>query len=40
MFVGLDAAAAESGDAWAGFWLASASAAGLPLLVISGGRPG
>lgn len=27
VFVGLDAAAAESGDAWAGFWPASASAA-------------
>ena len=27
VFVGLDAAAADSGDAWAGFWPASASAA-------------
>jgi len=27
VFVGLDSAAAESGDAWAGYWPASASAA-------------
>jgi hypothetical protein len=40
VFVGLDAAAAESGDAWAGFWPARRARPGLPPLVISGGRPG
>jgi putative transposase len=41
VFVGLDAAAAESGDAWAGF-LADLGERGLscPLLVVSDGAPG